>query len=361
MMKSRQLRICVALSACSLCSGAMAGSWEMFPTVQSGVSYNDNPALEPESQIRGQDRATTYLFGLAEADFVKAEPSYTVTVSPRVRHLEYPDSDFEQLSRTDYYLRGDATKVAPLHSLSLSASYDRLNVLSAEDYSPGDDIGGGGSDFEDLDDIRERYRISPSFNWSLTQKDSVSAAASFTITDHKLEDTARPRADIDSLSWSLQYLRSITPRQSLGFFLSGADSDSERPGATGTCADGFDLVPDFTMDVFCPDVPAGLTPEEYAVIRAIYPYGVADAEFLTESETTTYNLSWRYQWSENTRLDLNFGQQDTTSKSTTVAFGGPAFTQDLGFDGRNYSLNLTNAGQRYRFELSASRGVTTQT
>jgi len=350
MVAVRHSRLIAACCAFWLCTGALAGSWEIEPSVQAGLSYDDNPALEPDSQLQGEDRATTYLLAFAEAEISKSEPSSVITFSPRIRRYEYPDSEYSRLNRTDYLLRGSVSQIDQLFSSSLSFLYEQQTVLSTADFDADfGDSGDGGGDFADPDEQRDRWTLAPAFNWSPTEKDSVILSGSVGDTTYSGVENSF-RADTESSSVSFQYQRAIAPRHSVGLLATFSDSESVSRNFFPLCFDG--SVPDFDFsqgdDEYCPgpgpdlavDVPTNNT---------------------TDNEIVSYSITWSYRFSERTRLNLNIGEQETTSATIGASnTGTEIFNIDNSFDGRNNSLNLVTSGERWNFELRGSRGSTVQ-
>lgn len=351
MIITRTSRSLAALSMCCLSAGALAGAWEIEPSVQAGISYDNNPALEPEAQLEGEDRATTYLLAFAEADITKAEPSSVISLSPRIRHYRYPDSEFSRLDRTDYSLRGSMSQLQQLYSSSLTFSYDQQTVLSTADFDADFGDGGDGSgDFAAPEEERTRWIVSPSFNWSPSQKDSFSLSGSWSDIEYSGVENSF-RADTESTNVSFQYQRALTQRHSVGLLATVADSESVSNSFFPLCFDG--SVPDFGNfspgdDEYCPGPGPDLAVNVPTVIT-------------TNNKIVSYSVTWSYRITERTQLGINIGEQETTSPSVaTSPNGDELFRLDNSFDGRNNSLNLTTTGERSRLELRASRGSTVQ-
>ncbi len=338
---------------------AAAGGWEIDPQMSAAFNFNDNPALEPDS-VRDRDNRDAIFAAVTnlEADIEKLEPGSSITLRPRIRGYYYPDKNFDQLNRFDYYLRGNAAKTGQLLNLSLGFSYDNQSVLSAEDYNP-EDGSSGSNNFDRPEDKRERFQVAPSIIWTPTEKDSVTVGGSFSRTDHKLDFSGR--SDIDNAAYTLVYDRRVSERQSVGVFATYLDSSSERLDNTTICQDGslpdvltFPPCADSFLNPFPPPFFVDINGNEYVFLREA-------ATIENETTSDSINLSYSFLWSKMTTITLNYGTQTTDSVSTTtVVSTGDSRPINNGFESNQYNVNLRNRGERYNVELTAIQGVSIQ-
>lgn len=319
----RSAAVCLTVLASA---NAYSSGWDVKTKTRLGAQYEDNPALQPDFS---DPVATNSAIAQVEALILKEEPNSSLEIAPRARATYYPDKDFEDLNRIDYFFRGAYSQSESLWNWSISANYDYQSILSSEDSDPTNPDDSGSGNFLQADDKRERYGVSPTLQWNPTQKDRVLVGVSYTNVDHKLEFTNR--SDFETYGGSISYDRSLTERQSLGFFMTRSQTDSDRRGAVLACIDG-------TIPNLCPGVI------------------VIDGTFINDSESESLNFTYNYNLTEITRLRASYGRQKTDIESGLVVPNDQLFNTAT-FKSNQYSLALITRERRYDWELNASRSI----
>jgi len=328
---NRLVAIAMGLSTLGAPMMATAGGWEVDPEVTVSTRYNDNPTLQPEFF-----NPISALSGIAilRANISTTEANSAFELRPRIQTTYYPEKVFEELNRTDWFLNGSYNFNDALWAFTSGFSYDKQSVISSEDSDPTDPGNGGSGNFFRVDDTREQFSFSPGISYRPTLRDTILLNGTFSSTDHKLDFTNR--ADFDTYGLSFNYQRALSNRHSVGFFATAYTTDSSRIGAVITCDDG-------NFPSVCPGVP-----EESLIL--------IPGEFINDSDGNSFNLSYSFDWTENTQLKLNFGRQETDIISGVVIPAGSIETKSS-FKSNQYLVGITSTRQLFDWEINASRSV----
>ena len=303
---------------------AMAGSWNGESTLISSLRYNDNPQLRTEIE---DPLPSTITLLVTEVEFEKLEPTYNITVTPKIQVRRYREDTYSANDGEDYFLSAGYASIHKGASLGLNANYDYRNILSIEDALEGSGI------LDAPNDNRKRFGISPNFAWSPSQKDSMNAAVSIYKIEHDLKFSNR--ADSEGISGLISYQRAISNRQNVGLSANAYKSDSEN--FRKLCLTGLD--PDGNC---VPNLETSLTE--------------ANADGVGLSATYSFAVN------ERTQINANFGRQTSESKSTRTSLDFPDapelnFSQKFTFKSNQYRLGITSSGERSEWAITAVRSV----
>jgi len=205
------LVLCGVLAIGMLPKSAEAQEWRFEPILKAGLVSDDNAnlsaRLDEEVDLNG------YLLE-ARADIKYSLSNITsFLLQPRVSIKEYPDdSEFDS---DDFYLRSTLIHRAQSSTIGFRVNFDQQSVRTAErtesdleiedpDEIPDDDTGRVG-----LDGDRSRWRVSPYWNYQLSNVSSVEATVDYFNTSY---DDIIPGTLIDytDTRLNLNYRRSIS-------------------------------------------------------------------------------------------------------------------------------------------------------
>jgi hypothetical protein len=224
------LRRALALGLATVASTAaapnvLAAQTYVVPRIETRVEYNDNFGLAPDGAIDADTDAYGFIVD-AEALIGIATPRGETTVRPRLRAQEYPDVDDqvttgERITPLEAFLDLRSTYKWQRSDLLVDARYshqDSYNVeTSSGVFDPLDPNYGSDPDSSRtrVGDTRDRFLISPTFTYALTERVSLGADANYQIVRYDSEGVTT-RLDYDYAvldgfaTWKLSTLSDLT-------------------------------------------------------------------------------------------------------------------------------------------------------
>jgi hypothetical protein len=192
-------------------NSALAQEWRVEPTMKVGGEYDDNATLNERTDLEVELEG--YLLDL-RADIRYRSPKSSLFVQPKFVLRKYPNEpDFDS---DDIFLRSNYRYIGAVNTLGVRANYDRQSVRTAE-RSDGD------LEIDDPDEItdndsgrtfrfgkRDKWRISPYWQYELTEKSTI--GADFDYIDARYSDVIGDLlVDYTDMRLSVNFRRSISP------------------------------------------------------------------------------------------------------------------------------------------------------
>jgi len=168
----------------------------------------------------------------------------------------------------------------------------------------------------------QRWRITPSWSYSLTERDSLTLNYSYFSADYRLEKTNR--ADNQNQQVNLSYRRSLNNRLGLGVTAAHRDFESEK----------------------------------------LAPIAEIDLPLTNKSKSLGLTLDVNYQWSENTSFTGSFGRTNTDNERA-ILFVDPnnpnappgVSTTESDIKNTVYNVTFNRDTPRNTYFVLLSRGI----
>lgn len=311
--------------ACALVSAlgagtASAGQWENSNLAAIVGRYDDNPTLLPDAE---DPDSTTLLVATYDSEFLYREPDRQYTFTPRIQGVYYPDRDFKDLDRIEYFLRANANFQGLRFNWGINGSYSSQSILSSEDADPENPDSDASGNFLRVDDTRDTLSIAPNFSWAMSERDQINGSVVYSVVDHELDFTGR--ADFDTYALNLNYQRSLSERHFVGVALGTYAVESEQLAFTRI------------------DLGGGM-------------FGTAISELEFDSDGRNASVTYTYLASEKTSFNASLGRQETDLESRRILLG-TTDSFESSSRGTTYDVGFTTRGERWTFEGNASRRV----
>lgn len=215
----------------------LAWTWELQPSVDTGVSYETNPDNVSEGS-REDDAYIASLRGKLRVMAMTADSKLQIDPSVRLREDWDNDSSL-QLDSTDFSLPLSFTTRGRRSETSVSAGFSLIPSREA-DYQVTDPNlppppGGVGCDVDNrgrcqVDEMQTYWHVGPSFSYDLTPRTQLSAQGRYTEVSYDEARITR-RFDYDYSLASLSLLHMLHPRHKVNVAASFARYDARQPGS----------------------------------------------------------------------------------------------------------------------------------
>jgi hypothetical protein len=312
----------ILLLLCICQQNVLAGNWEWGSDLGLASAWNDNPTLNSNAT------STFRMVAIYNGEFSRSTPSSSINFRPKVTSDYYPDSQFQQLQSTDFFLPGSFRLTRPRTNWNLGYNLTRQSVLSDETTLADD----GTLSNLNADDTVYRVSLSPGMFWTMSPKDQLSISVSLSATDYEKEFTRR--ADSTGGAIFASYSRSLTSRQSIGVTASTSKFDSDNETFIGI-----------------PTSPPTDPPTSTATL----------AKIDNTSTSESLSLDYKYKLSRTSLLNISFGLQKTETDNSLINLetGLPAGPErgPSTFESTRYNIGYTKSTERGNFGITGSRSV----
>ncbi len=169
-----------AVFACILSHGPAHAAWEVVPDIGVNAYTEENPRLNPDTQITDTSTATSAVLA-ASAKIATVEERGSFGFTPAVVSYQYFDESDSELESTDWFLNGTGAYRWQTVNAGFRADFSRERLLTSEvvDVDPDGDPDIDGPDAADsgrlglISGQRERYWVNPYLGFNVSERNTL--------------------------------------------------------------------------------------------------------------------------------------------------------------------------------------------
>jgi hypothetical protein len=279
-------------------------AWEFVPDLGIGAETEENPRLNPESQITDTSTATSAILS-AGADIASFDERSSLTLRPRIEVYRYADEENKDLESEDLYFDGRGEYRWRTVTAGFNASYAKERLLDSEllDVDFDNDPDTDDPDSADtgrlafITEDRERTWLSPYVSFRVSDRNSLR----FEVTQYSYSYSGGDRAfrsGFDDTRFSLGINRNVDARNTVSAIMSVETYEAE---GTDNKTDTVTIEGAFTRpltQLWTLNLAAG-------VLRSDYEYLTNNQ--ITDGATTDYTMRLGLrQRGERSRVNIDF-------------------------------------------------------
>lgn len=296
---------CGALLLALLSPTPADAAWEFVPDLGIGAESEENPRLNPESQITDTSTATSAVLS-AGASIASFDERSSLTLTPRVEVYRYADEANSDLESEDWYFDGRGEYRWRTVTAGFNASFARERLLDSEliDVDLDNDPDTDDPDTADtgrlafITEDRERSWLSPYVSFRVSDRNSLR----FEITQYGYSYSGGDRSfrsGFDDTRFSLGINRNVDARNIVSATMSVETYEAD---GTENTTDTVTIEGAFTRpltQLWTLNLAAG-------VLRSDYEF-LADNQQFTDGATTDYTMRVGLrQRGERSRMNIDF-------------------------------------------------------